>query len=323
VAPGETVVIAEERLAEPPIRVESGRHLKDVTIESGLPDGKAAVIEFGPTAAGPAMVAMLALDTVENVRVRNVEFDGRGAADVGVQFAGVGHGVAFEGVTVRNVKASGFRLVTAAGEKARPLVLDRCRVVLGPGTEAGVLLAGTGALPTRDVVIRNGRFEGPGKSGVHIDGPAADVEVIGNRFYRLEAGVSFARPLDGKQVHALVDRNTFYETDAGLRFRFRPAQAKGRFEVTFRWNYFARTPAFAQSDGDVSAPVPGATFRDNGHDGASKQGNVPVAAVRTDGPPLSDPNPNDPRFLRFPGGPPSVGPSKVPVGADAAPDRRD
>jgi hypothetical protein len=320
VSPGETVVIAEERLTEPPIRVEKARQLKDVTIESGLPGGRPAVIEFSP-AAGPAMAAMLAVDTVQDLRLRNVEFDGRGAADVGVQVTGAGLGVVFEGVTVRNVRECGFRLVSAAGDGPHPLTLDRCRVVLGPTTEAGVRLTSTESLPTHDVMIRNSRFEGPGRAGVHIDGSANAIDVIGNRFYKLDAGVSFARPPGGRQVKGQVDKNTFYETEAGFRFHFTPAQAKGRFDVHFRWNYFAHTPALARAEG--AGPVPGAHFRDNGHDAVSKQGNVPVAAGRAEGPELPDPDPNGPRFLRFPGGPPMVGANKVAVGADSTPDRRD
>jgi hypothetical protein len=308
-APGDTVVIALERVFEQPLgQTELGR-LRGVTLESELPGGKAAVVEY----AGPPGKTFFDLENIQNLRVRNVEFDGKGAAEIGVRVGGASAGVTFEGVTVRNTKSIGFRTVTAAGEAGKPLLLDRVRVV-GPFGEAAVSVF---AQPyatrefTRHVVIRNSRFEGPGKAGVMVDGPATEVEVSGNRFFRLENGVAFGPPpVRPPQVRVLG--NTFAQVTNGLFFDRQPAGTKLdemlKYDVTASQNYFSQVKALAHASGPGAAP--GVTSQDNGFATGSNQGNTPLQATAIAAPTLPNPNPDDDTmFLRFPPGPnkPKVG----------------
>ena len=300
--PGDTIVLADERLAEPTLRPD--RRAKDLTIESGLPGGKTAVVEFASPAAGPA--AMLEVAGADGLRVRNVEFDGKGAADIGVQVAGQAPGAVFENVTVRGAKTAGFRLVNVAGDPGRPVVLDRVRVLLAPAAEAGVWVDARGTLESKRVVIRNSRFDGPGKAGVRFDGPVADAEVTNDRFSHLDAAVVIGRVADGRPVRVQVIGNTVYDAKAGVRFAAAPGGGAGTVGVAVDRNYFARTAAVGLADG---TPPAGVSSADNASDADSRPGNVevkgaPNAALKVLG---LDPA-NDAAYLRFaPGTMPPVG----------------
>ena len=76
--------------------------------------GKVPVIE-----ASGAVRAMLDATDVEGVRVQNLEFDGKGAADTGVLVSGICPGLVIEGVAVRGVKNAAFRMTNASGDGSR------------------------------------------------------------------------------------------------------------------------------------------------------------------------------------------------------------
>jgi serine/threonine protein kinase len=323
VGPGDTIVIAEPRIAEASLKLERRRH-KDLVIESGTPDGKPAVIEFTGIKGG----VMLEATDVEGLRIRNVEFDGNRSADVGIRIDNIMPGATFEGVTVRNVLKSGFHLWRVTGTADRPIVLDRVRVVLLPQTEAGVLSQAVvtpgNVLENKFIIVRNSRFEGPGGSGVRVDGPAVDLDISHNRFFSLNAAASFVRPT-GKVSKGNFSNNTTYRTNAGLQFETSVNDGQYQFSVT--QNYFAMTPVLLRANG----AVPGLTSANNLHDPASgtqpgmppppdmmppKFGTPTLNSTKLDAPKLPNPNPeDDATFLRFPPNTgPTVGP-KLPVGA--------
>jgi hypothetical protein len=307
-APGDTIAIATERVIEQPLGSAELAKLRGVTLESELPGGKAAVLEYG----GPPGRPFFDLANVPNVRVRNVEIDGKAAAEVGVLLSNSLPGVTFEGVTVRNVRASGFRAEKAAGEPSRPLVLDHVRVV-GPVTEAGVSLFAQSYATvevTRHVAVRNSRFEGPGKAGVLIDGPCTGVEVSSNRFFKLENGVAFGPPTV-RPPQVRVAWNTFAQVTNGLFFDRQPGGVKVddkfKYDVTVTQNYFAQVRQLAQANPPGAI---GVASQDNGFATGSNQGNVPLQAAAIPAPTLPNPKPeDDDTFLRFPAGPnkPKVG----------------
>ncbi len=303
---GDTIVIADPRIVEAPYTLDRNRH-KDVTVESGLPDGRPAVIEFFGTKGG----VMLDVPSVENFRLKNVELDGKGQAGVGIQVSGIAPGTTFEGVTVRNVVKTGFHLKNAAGEAARPVTLDRVRVVLTPTNDGGVESYADGGLDNKFIAIKNSRFEGPGKAGIRIDGPTLDLEVTNNRFYNLAAAVSFARP-GGKLSRGTFTNNTVYQAQVGFLFEA-PVAAGDRYDLKVALNYFARTPEAMKAPG----AVPGFAAENNLYDGMSGPGNPPLPSAKLDAPALPNPNPEeDATFLRFPANTgPTAGPTKARVGA--------
>jgi serine/threonine protein kinase len=330
-ASGDTIVIADPTVHEPTLRLDPKK--RDLTIESGVPGGKPAVIEFTAAAGGfNPTTAMLEVGSTENVRIRDIEFDGKGVADYGVQLSGLAPGVTFERVTVRGVKKLGFRLLNAAGDQGRPITLDRVRVLLAQTSEAGVKVEAQSTMDARRIVIRNSRFEGQNRgSGVRFDGVVTDAEVSNNRFYRLDSAVSFGRAPEGQVVRVLVAQNTVLDAKVGLHFTAPPpgGVAGNKYEVTANRNYFAKTATLAKFDGPWVPPL---ASSENGHrrDSAVEANHpgivpfpgifplpntLPVTSSRVDTPALPAPDPRDDEtFLRFPPPGPIVG--KVRVGAE-------
>ncbi|QJW98974.1 serine/threonine protein kinase [Frigoriglobus tundricola] len=314
---GETIVITDARIVEPALKLDKNKH-RDLTIESETADGKPAVIEFRPHPTQKGGV-MLDASQVEGVRVRNVEFDGKGLADKAVYLNGLVPGTLFEGVVVRNVTNAGFYLLNVAGDANRPVTFDRARVILTPTCEGGVVLHAYGntALDNKFIVVRNCRFEGSskpsaesGKAGIRFDGAALDVEVTNNRFEKLKSAVSFVRP-GGRTSRGKFSNNTVSQAQTGLLFEA-PVN-EGAYEWKVALNYFARTDDALKAQG----VVPGLVAADNFYDARSGPGNPPLVATKLDAPTLPEPDPdNDATFLRFPANTgPTTGPGKARVGA--------
>ncbi len=305
---GDTIAVADAHHVEPGLlTLDKNRH-KDLTIESAAADGHPAVIEFGP-ANLKGGVLLDVPNGVEGLRLRHLEFDGKGLADYAVRVTGNAPGTTFEGVTVRGVQTGGFYLANAAGSPDRPILLDRVRAVLTPTADGGIVSHASGALTNKHIAVRNSRFEGPGKSGVRFDGPVQDVEVSNNRFYNLSAAFTFVKPA-ARPSKGVIANNTVCQAGAGLEFVEPPAAA---YEFKVAQNFFARTPALLKAP----AAIPGLTAENNLYDAASGPGTPPLTAEKCDALTLPTPNPdNDATFLRFPAGAaPTVGPNKLRIGA--------
>ncbi|MBP3957590.1 protein kinase [Gemmata sp. G18] len=298
VGPGDTIVIAEAKLVESAIKLDKNKH-KDLTIESA--DGKSAVIEFA-SKGGP----MFDASNVEGFRLRNVEFDGKNQAEIGLQVTGNSAGATIEGVSVRNVLKTSIHLWHVAGASGRPVVLDRVRLILAPDSEAGVLLYAT-TVDNKFVTIKNSRFEGPGRVGIRIDGPALDLEVTNNRFYNLAgAGVVFMRP-GARPSRGSLANNTFYLMPVGFQFEFPPNES-GVYALKVSLSYFARVTHLLKAP----EPIVGLESSNNFYEPNSGPGAPPLASTKLDQLRLVDPNPNDDAaFLRFPANPPMAGAIRV------------
>jgi hypothetical protein len=158
-----------------------------------------------------------------------------------------------------------------------------------PRPEAAVVL-----FACRNVHVANCRLEGPGVSGVRIDGPAGEVEVRNNRFYNFEVGVRLMGKLTGETPYALtVESNTFHTiTTAGVLVDYPFAGPKQ--SVTLAKNYFGATKEVATTP---AAAVPGLTATDNGRDKGTGEGKLDTKAVVLDDLPAPNPE-NDAEFLR-------------------------
>ncbi len=295
--PGYTIVITESRITERSLSLDRNKH-KDVTIESATADGKPAVIEYAAKGG-----IMLDASGVEGFRLSNVELDGKGQADIGVQLVGIAPGVRLESVTVRNVLKTGVYLWNLTGDAARPVTLDRVRIVLMPN-EAGVLMEAKAA-DSKFVTIKNSRFEGPGRVAIRVDGPALDFDVSNNRFYNLSVGIVFVKP-GGRPTKGVIANNTFYQMPVGLHFDCPPQEA-GAYNVKASLNYFAKTNELLKAQGLVK----GLAASDNFSDPASGPGN-PALATTKFAPVLPAPNVDDAAtFLRFPANPPMAGTNRA------------
>jgi serine/threonine protein kinase len=314
---GDTILIREPRLIEPKLTLDRIRH-QNLTIESATSEGKPAVIE----AAGVSQT-MLDATNVEGFRIRNLEFDGSNKADIGIQVSGFCPGGEIENVTVRNVKTTAIRLLNAAGESGRPIVLDQVRSILSQN-QVGVLISSSANIETRHVTIQRSRFEGPGRAGLRIDGATQAVTITGNRFFGNEVAITLPKVSANKPLVVAFKSNTIFQTKTGIQLDFTEGEQLGQLNVVLVQNYFGQTPALATINVASAAgtppppigPIPGIKSADNAYDPASLPGNYPLQATLLPSPVLTSLDPNDnATFLRFPAGPPEVGMNRVKVGA--------
>jgi serine/threonine protein kinase len=325
--PGDTIVIADARLSEP-ILILSAKH-KDLTIESGLPDGKSPVIEFNAAKTGKD-AAFLTVNSVEGLRLKNIEFDGKNAIQTGIMITGVCPGCTLENVSCQKVK-SGIVLLNTRGDANAPIVLDRVRTFgtwnpppQTPTEWFGVGVHIKGTEDTKWVKIRNSRFEGPCNDAIRIDavGTTADLEITGNRFFGVTNVLAFGRPLEKKSIQAQFISNTVYDTKSGLSLDLtppppsqpnQPPTPAGKFDLTIRQNYFGKTPEVGKV---IGAGRPEGIKEENNGSDANSGGNLGIVTVVLPSSPLLGTDPEDEsKFLRFQGNSPEVGQSKVKVGA--------
>jgi hypothetical protein len=307
--PGDTILVAEPKLTESKLTLDRTKH-RDLTIETA--DGKPVVVEASGT-----LGTMFDARDVEGLKLKNIEFDGKGQVENGVVVSGTAPGTIIEGVTVRGIKTAGFKLSNAAGDSARPIVLDRCRVLLTSPAQTAFWLFAAGA-DTRSVTLRNFRAEGTNAgTGIRIEGACTDLVASGGRFFNLDEAISFGKPPTSKVTKGHITSNTIYQAKTGLAFQMTPPApgepVAGRFEMTIDRNYFGKTQAIARSP---TGPVPGITTTNNAHGPETGQGTFPITVWTLNTPALLAPDPaNDSTFLRFPGGPPEIPPNKAKVGA--------
>jgi hypothetical protein len=317
--PGDTILIKKPKILEALLRLDRTRH-KDITIEGAVMEGgRYPVVE----AAGNSQF-ILDITSVEGVKLKNLEFDGAGRSDIGVQITGACVGLSIEGVHVRGMRTSGFRFNNASGGDGRPILLDRVRVQITTPLQVGVSLASSASVDNRRLTIRNSRVEGSGSGpgmgiGIRFEGATNDIEITGNRFFNLDSAFTFGKPPTNKIVKAAITNNTIFDAKTGLQFDLSASPPNtpqpGSFVLSVHQNYFGKTPECGKGNGG-NGPVPGLSAGDNAFGPDSNAGNVDLKAARMDNPQLPPPNPaDDATFLRFPGGPPEFGGSRVKVGA--------
>lgn len=330
--PGDTIVISEPRLVEHVLAVSAKQ--KDVIIESGLPDGKAAVIEFQVPKNGTSLVnpnAFLTVNSVEGFKLKNIEFDGKNAIQTGIMISGVCPGCSFENVSVHKVRA-GIVLQNTRGDANAPISLERVRVqaIWNPPPQTptewlgvGVYIKGTGD-DTKWVRIRNSRFDGPCSDAIRIESVGtADLDISGNRFFNATSALTFGKPAEKKTFLAQFASNTVCDCKAGLFLDLTPPPLApgqppppiGKFDLTFKQNYFAKTPEVGKVIG--AARPEGIKTENNASDAASGPGTmgIPTVVLANPEPKLADNPADDTTFLRFWGNQPAIPPSNAKVGA--------
>jgi hypothetical protein len=300
---GDTIAVEEPTLTESLIRV--GR--RDITIESALPEGRPVALNLSTNTHGTAVIEVT--HGAEGFRLRGFVIDAQGGADFAVQMSGNVAGATLENVSVQGGKKGGVRLYNPAGQPGRPILLERVRVVVGAGQDAGVKVETQGNLTARALAVRNSRFEGPGHAGIRFEGPADAVEVTGNRFYQLDAAISAARPGERQSLKINVAQNTIADCKVGLLVNG-PANGAPAVALTVNRNYFARvSEAVGRTEGDL----PGVTATQNGRAPGTPTGNLNVNPAEVNpAPDFSTNRADDPAFLRFlPGAAPTVDGQRV------------
>ena len=227
-----------------------------------------------------------------------------------------------DGVTVRGVKSTAFKLMNAAGEPARPILVAGCRAILKEGAQTGVWISSVN-VATHYMNVQGVRVEGKGSGvGIRVEGACVDVEITGGRFFKLQSALWFEKPPPERTVKARVASNTIYEAATGLMFDLPlplappPGEKEptpGKYELVVERNYFAKTRAMIDAE---PGPLTGVTAIDNAQGPESGQGKFELGAWPLNSPTLAGLDPaHDATFLRFAGGPPVIPPKNAKVGA--------
>ena len=299
---GETIVVLDDRIEGPAVFVPSSA--KNLRIEAGNAS-KSVIWSFKPAGPSPAR-GVLDLRDVIGVTVEGLTIEVNGQLDYGVHVSGFSDGVTFDRVTVKNAKATGFRLFNIEA-KAKALRLSGCRVTATP---TAVALENNGRLANKNVMIEGCRFDAV-ETALRLDGPAEDILFRNNRVFQAARGVQWITAVPATdRVQVTLSRNTFHTVrETGLKLDA-PLDG-GKQELVVTGNFFAATAALAVG------PPAGVKAADNGMDAASKEGSLPLKAFVVSDFAFSGLNPNeDATFLRPGGRLSAVGPAKVPVGAE-------
>ena len=215
--PGEKklVVVRHPVLAEQ-LTLTGPKHA-NVTIESGFPNNQ---VTWTAPANAPDK-PLLELASVESVTVRGFKFDGNMRVSDAVRVSGRCPGLVIEDVQLVGFSRAGVSLSGAVGFEDRPVTLRKLRAVSN-GTGGDGVLFDTGEA-SNFVKVLDCRFEGALGAGVAVSGPALNVEVRRNRFYRTRAGIHYRAA--AVPFAAQIRSNTFFEVATGIEFASIPGES--------------------------------------------------------------------------------------------------
>jgi serine/threonine protein kinase len=250
---GDRIVIEDERWEEQLLIEEAttARHVKDVTIESGL-EGK-PVLWACPDK--PKDNKFVLLSNVEGLRLKGFVFDAQNRVPDAITVTGNCPGLALEDVELINFTRFGVAMWNCYGRADARVSLSRLRIVSGadrPGADrpsAVYMHAKTSMPANKHMTFADCRLEGPYKSGaVVIEGPTEDIEFKRNRIFNAESGFQY-KP--GGKPHAVLqlalESNTIANVRRGVYLEdvLNP-QVKNK--LTFKNNLFTQADVVAQVD---------------------------------------------------------------------------
>ena len=217
--PGDTIVIAEPRLTESKLTLDRTKH-RDLTIETA--DGKPVIVEASGT-----LGTMFEAKDVEGLKLKNIEFDGKGQAE---------HRPSRERYCSRydhrgrdgprcqdgwhQALDRGRRLGSA--HRARPLP----RAPHWPRSDCLLAIRGRCGYPQRHTSKFPRRGDEPG-TGIRIEGACTDLVVSGGRFFNLDEAIAFDQPPTDKITKGHITSNTIYQAKTGLAFQMTPPPMSG------------------------------------------------------------------------------------------------
>ncbi|MGL4419775.1 MAG: hypothetical protein ACRCZF_03840, partial [Gemmataceae bacterium] len=267
-SPGDVIRILDDEIDDGPVAINNPKRLKDIVIESGVENRPVRWIPPAPSSVKP--VPLLELRDVEGVTLRNITINLRGQYEIGVSLSGYIPGTTLTGIEVLEPKLTGFRLATS-GDQQRPVQLVRCRVAAKGDILAAVVLAGTSKLATRNLTIKDCRFEGPGQTAVRIEGLVLNVELNNNRVFRWKNAIVLGGDPPASSMKLAARGNTFAEIgEAAIRL---DQEYKGEkpHEFVIENNLFLQTKSILQGPSDL---LPGWKFESNSRDRTTGVGRV-------------------------------------------------
>jgi serine/threonine protein kinase len=247
--PGSTVVLAEN-LAETVLLTRNDVPEGGVTVEGRPAAGKAIVWRPGPK--HQAGQAVLELNNVTGLKLRNVVFEGQNKAEDLLRITGSCEDVTLESLVLRFSRV-GCRFSGTGGSAARPLRFQAVHCVATQEFGSCLLFDAPAGRDNRHVHVRHSRFEGPAKAALFCAGPTVELVFEGNRVWSMETGIHYEKAVTPFPFSGVFTSNTFFETTAAFDFAAAPPhQQQGQSSV--RNNLFVQVPTVVQLDGRPAPP---------------------------------------------------------------------
>jgi serine/threonine protein kinase len=299
-APGDLILIREEKISEPPLRLDRQRH-KNITIRGDLTSGTYPIWE----AISPGN-SMLEISGVEGVQVQKLVLDGAEHTTNAILLSGITPGVVLEHITLQRYSLTALRCQNVMGNKDQPIHIRNVRILLNKPEQVGIHLVAANA-DTQQIHFNQCRLEGNNNAvGIHIEGPCQGITIAEGRFFQLSTALKLG-PLPVKRTsQGTFHNNVLMRCTHGLVWdRNAPNNTKetpGKYHWHIVGNYFESVGEIGKGEGDA-IPLNDLQLRDNARGPGCGVGNLGwQIPERTLPQPLkTDPN-DDNTFLKLPPG---------------------
>jgi hypothetical protein len=246
--PGDRVVVQDAVHVEH--LVLDGRQGRKVLIEGDTASGRP--VTWRAPADAKAGQPLWKLSDAAEVRLKGFVLDGEERVRDLVTLSGGCPGLTLEDLDLHGFVGGAVQLARCTGTEDQPVTLQRLRIRPAKGGEAALAFTGGPGQASRNVLIRDCRFEGPCRAAVQLAGPVTDVRLVRNRFFRVDDGLRY-RQADGRyRVRMALLSNTFYDLQKGLHFEGWLAPGS---QVVVKNNLFARTRKLAEVAGFTPEPA--------------------------------------------------------------------
>lgn len=245
--PGDRILIAERShrealtIANPPV---------NISIESWPPDAPPVV--WRPPADHSAAKPLIDISNARGLKLRGIHLEGAGQVRDLVQVRGNSAGLTIDDVRLATYGRSGLRFVNAAGAAAQPIRVNHVRVAVTSSVPTGIAFDAVPGGRCQHVQVKNSRFEGPLLAAISLAGTVNDLDITGNRFYRVHVAVKYLRQGAAPVAQFAFNSNTVASAKSGLHFESLPPPGS-RFSA-FN-NLFVSTPRLATLDGVQPQPA--------------------------------------------------------------------
>ncbi len=242
---GDRIQVCEEIWEEEIQLVADDGLGREVTIESGLPDGKP--VQWRLPRSHKEDQPLLKLSGFTSLTVRGFVLDGQDRVQNLVVLSGSCPGLTLEDLHLKGFQRSALCFRDCKGSGDLPVSVHRVRVT--PTREALSALAfdAQGEEGNANVVVSDCRFEGPYEAAVTFAGPATEIEFKRNRIFNAVDGVAYSKVEPPAPLRLTLANNTFAAIEkVGLHFETTPARDRSRVALT--GNLFARTGSLALID---------------------------------------------------------------------------
>jgi serine/threonine protein kinase len=243
--PGDRIQIAEE-VWEEALQLTGDDGLgREVTIESGLPNGKP--VQWRLPRSHKEDQPLLKLSGFTSLTIRGCVLDGQDRVQNLIVLSGSCPGLTLEDLHLKGFRRSALCFRDCQGGNELPVSVHRVRVTPTRESASALAFEGRPEDGNANIAVADCRFEGPFQAAVTFSGPASEVEFKRNRFYNTVDGLLYHKTNPVAPLRLTLANNTFGAVEkAALHFEATPA--RDRSHVVLTGNLFTHTTTLGQID---------------------------------------------------------------------------